>query len=240
MLDRKIRILLVITSLIFLEVNLLHAQYDCKVLVNNLQGQYNGECKKGLAHGEGIAKGEDKYVGSFKKGYPHGYGVYTYKNGSSYIGNYTKGKKDGYGLFNILSPEGHLTQEYGLWVADSLIIPNDPKALYKVKERRGVKLIDPELTRDASVANEIWINFQTDGVPDKSVILTKAEISSGHELDTQDRSLNTLVAFGEIEEFPVTFRLEYEIRKTSHFEMINCVVEVILFTGGRWDIDINH
>jgi hypothetical protein len=217
-----------------------NAQYDCKVMVKALQGQYNGACKRGLAHGEGIAKGEDEYVGSFKKGYPHGFGVYTYKNGSNYIGNYTKGKKDGYGLLNTLSNGGHLTQEYGLWVADSLIIPNDPKALYKVKERRGVKLIDPELTRDPSVKNEVWLNFQTNGVPDKSVVITNAEISSGHELDTQNRSLNTLVAFSEIEEFPVTFRVEYEIRKTSHFEMINCVVEVILFTAGRWDIDLNH
>ncbi len=217
-----------------------HAQYDCKVLVKELQGQYNGDCKKGLAHGEGRAKGEDEYVGSFKKGYPQGYGVYTYNNGSNYIGNFTQGKKDGYGLFNILSEKGDLIQEYGLWLADSLIVPNDPKALYKVKQRRGVRLIDPELNRDVSLKNEIWINFQTNGVPDKSVVLTNTEISSGHELDTQDRSLNTLVAFSEITEFPVTFKLEYQIRKTSHFEMTDCVVEVVLFTSGRWDIDLNH
>lgn len=217
-----------------------NAQYDCKVLVKELQGQYNGDCRKGLANGEGAAKGTDSYIGSFKKGYPHGYGVYTYENGSNYVGNFTKGKRDGYGLFNNLTDGGHLIQEYGLWVADSLIIPNDPKALYKVKERRGVKLIDPELTRDASIKNEVWINFQTDGVPDKSVVITNAEISSGRKLETRERSLNTLIAFGEIEDFPVTFRLEYEIRKTSHFEMTNCVVEVVLFTAGRWDIDINH
>lgn len=225
---------------LFFVIASVEAQYDCKVLLKEIQEQYNGECKKGLAHGEGAAKGIDTYIGSFKKGFPHGYGVYTYNNGSNYIGNFTKGKKDGYGLYNRLSEEGHLTQEYGLWLADSLIVYNDPKALYRVRERRGVKLIDPELTRDVSLKNEIWINFQTNGVPDKSVVLTKAEISSGHVLDTEDRSLNTLVAFSDIEEFPVTFRLEYQIRKTTHFEMVNCVVEVTLFTGGRWDIDINH
>ena len=59
------------------------AQYDCKVKIQNLQGQYNGECKKGLANGQGSAKGVDSYTGEFRKGYPHGFGVYTYENDSN-------------------------------------------------------------------------------------------------------------------------------------------------------------
>ncbi|MBN1820297.1 MAG: hypothetical protein JXR31_08770 [Prolixibacteraceae bacterium] len=216
------------------------AQYDCKVMIENLQGQYNGECKKGIANGEGSAKGIDTYVGNFKKGFPHRFGVYTYQNGSNYIGNFNMGQKDGYGLYNQLTENGTLVQDYGLWLADKLVIPNDPKGLYRVKERKGVKLIDPRLIRDNTVENQIWINFQTNGVPDKSAVITKAEITNGHKLATEDRSLNTLLAFGEIESFPVTFRLEYQIRQTSHFEMLDCMVEVTLFTGGRWEIDINH
>lgn len=217
-----------------------NAQFDCKVKVKALQGQYNGKCKKGLAHGEGAAKGEDTYKGDFKKGYPHGFGVYAYANGSNYIGHYRQGLRDGYGLMNTISEAGDLIQDYGLWLADSLIAPNDPKALFKVKNRKGVKLIDPKLTRGDAVKSQVWINFQVNGVTDKTAVVSKAKISSGKELDTKERSLNTLVAFDDIEEFPVTFYLEYEIRQANHFEPLECFVEVTLFTKGRWEIDINH
>jgi len=225
---------------LFGTVGSVFAQYDCKVLVKELQGQYNGECKKGLANGEGRAKGEDEYAGSFKKGYPNGFGIYTYANGSVYIGNYNKGLKDGYGYLKKINESGAVQKDYGLWLADSLIIDNDVKALYKVKERKGVKVIDPKLTKDEGLENQVWIQFMVDGFPDKSVELTKAEISSGTQISTRDRSLNTLVAFGEIKEFPVTFRLEYQIRQINHFEMKDCILEIMLFTDGIWEINVNH
>lgn len=217
-----------------------NGQFNCKVLVNDLQGQYNGECKKGLAHGEGAAKGVDSYVGKFRKGYPNGFGVYTFANGSAYIGNFKQGKKDGYGLINRVEENGAKQQDYGLWVADSLIVKNDSKALFKVKDRKGIKVIDPKVNRDKAVKNQIWINFQINGVPDKSVVVSKAEITSGKKLNTDKRALGTIVAFDEIEEFPVTFKLEYQIRQTTHFEKTDCMAEVTLFTRGRWEIDINH
>lgn len=227
-------------SFVLLFGSIAFAQYDCKVLSENLKGQYNGECKKGLANGDGSAKGIDSYTGSFKKGYPNGFGVYTFANGSNYIGNFRKGKKDGYGLMNTITEAKDLVQDYGLWLADSLLIPNDSKALFRVKNRKGVKLIDPRLDRDKAVKNQIWINFQVDGVPDKTVVISKAEISSGKVLDIKERTLNTVFAFDEIEEFPVTFKLEYQIRQATHFEMQDCIIELTLFTSGLWEIDVNH
>jgi len=50
----------------------LFSQDDCKVLIPEISGQYVGKCKKGLAHGKGLAIGIDRYEGSFKKGYPEG------------------------------------------------------------------------------------------------------------------------------------------------------------------------
>lgn len=216
------------------------AQYDCKVLMESLQGQYNGECKKGLANGNGMAKGVDSYTGEFRKGYPNGFGVYTYENGSNYIGHFRKGKKDGYGISNKLTKAGDLIQDYGLWLADSLIIPNDPKALFKIKERKGVKVIDPSVNRDPGFKSQVWINFQVNGVPDKTVVVNEAEISDGVLLDTKDRSLNTLVAFDDIKKFPVTLKLSYQIRKTEQLFPVDCQVEIVLFTAGLWEIDMNH
>jgi len=221
-------------------VSLVLAQYDCKVLVEDLQGQYNGDCKKGLANGNGSAKGIESYTGEFKRGYPNGFGVYIYKDSSRYIGNFKKGKKDGYGMLVRKTDTGGKILDYGLWITDSLVIPNDTKALYKVKERKGVKVIDPKLTTDESIKSQVWINFKIDGVPDKSVNVTRAEISSGKQIDTQDRALNTLVAFDEISVFPVTFYLEYQIRKTDQFLPVDCAVQIMLFTPGLWEINLNH
>lgn len=217
-----------------------NAQYSCKVLIENLQGQYNGECKKGLADGEGAAKGVDTYIGSFKKGFPHGYGVYTFANGSSYIGNFRSGKKDGYGLLKMIVGSGDIVQNYGLWLADSLVVANDSKALFHVKEKKGIKVIDPKITKDVSVKSQIWINFMVDGVPDKSVLIKDVEISNGVRINTEERSLNTLVAFDGIKEFPVTFKLTYQIRKTDQLFLVDCVAEITLLTNGLWEINLNH
>lgn len=216
------------------------SQYDCKVLVENLQGQYNGKCKKGLAHGEGSAKGIDSYVGTFRKGLPNGFGVYTYKDGSNYIGKFKKGLRDGYGLENKITESGDLVQNYGLWIADSLIVVDDLRALFKVNRSRSINVVDPGLKRDVSIKNEVWINFRMNGVPIKSVVIENAEISDGKRIDTKIRSLNSLVAFDSIKKFPVTVKLQYQIDKPEKLTPVDCSLEIILFTAGRWEINLNH
>ena len=55
---------------------------------------YEGEVKKGKAHGEGILTFSDEttYKGSFKKNKPHGKGVYTDQREISYEGKWRNGK----------------------------------------------------------------------------------------------------------------------------------------------------
>jgi len=230
----------VLSLLFFAVVTTGFSQYSCKVLVKNLQGQYNGNCKKGLAHGEGSAKGVDSYIGNFRKGYPNGFGVYTYKDGSNYIGKFKKGLKDGFGLLNTVTKSGDVVQDYGLWMADSLIVPNDSRALFKVNRSKGISVVDPNLTRDVSVKNQVFINFQQHGVPDKSVVIQDVEISDGKRIDTKKRSLNTLVAFEDIKKFPVTIKLKYQVDKPEKLVPVDCELSIILFTAGRWEINLNH
>ncbi|MDZ7607199.1 MAG: hypothetical protein U5K79_16780 [Cyclobacteriaceae bacterium] len=52
-----------------------------------------GECKKGLANGQGNAKGTDEYEGQFKDGLPHGTGTYIWANGDVYTGAWKKARK---------------------------------------------------------------------------------------------------------------------------------------------------
>ena len=72
-------------------------QDQCTVLMESIAGTYEGDCKKGLAHGYGKSVGFDTYEGGFKKGLPHGKGIYSWSNGDIYNGEWKKGKMDGKG-----------------------------------------------------------------------------------------------------------------------------------------------
>ena len=102
---------------LFLCISKSQAQEDCKVLMEDISGSYEGDCKKGLAHGEGIAKGKDTYKGSFKRGVPDGKGVYTYSNGKVYEGEWNHGLKEGEGklMFSTLHGDSVKT---GFWRDD--------------------------------------------------------------------------------------------------------------------------
>ena len=87
------------TLLIFTSAFSLIAQKggDCKVSLEALEGDYEGDCKKGLASGIGKAVGLDTYEGMFKKGLPDGAGMYTWSNGDVFEGTFKKGLKNGDG-----------------------------------------------------------------------------------------------------------------------------------------------
>ena len=50
---------------------------ECKVMLASINESYDGFCKNGLAHGEGVASGLHKYEGKFSAGFPDGEGIYT-------------------------------------------------------------------------------------------------------------------------------------------------------------------
>ena len=53
---------------------------NCGVRDAKLRGQYDGECRRGWANGQGKASGVDRYEGSFLDGQAHGQGRYTFAN----------------------------------------------------------------------------------------------------------------------------------------------------------------
>lgn len=93
----KINIVLLLT---FFYLNTTYSQ-DCKVLLKTINETYVGECKRGKADGEGLAKGIDTYEGEFKKGLPHGEGIYTWQDGKTYKGTFKKGQKEGRGTLTF-------------------------------------------------------------------------------------------------------------------------------------------
>ena len=63
----KIRLIMLVVMFGVVTIST-NAQEKCKVLKADIAGEYSGDCKKGLANGEGISKGENTYEGKFKKG----------------------------------------------------------------------------------------------------------------------------------------------------------------------------
>ena len=102
----------------------------CKVLKSELVGEYEGECKKGIANGFGKATGKDRYEGEFKKGLPDGEGTYTWSTGEVYTGEWKKGQRNGLGKYTF-THEGRDSINEGQWKKDIYII--DYSAGYEVK-----------------------------------------------------------------------------------------------------------
>jgi hypothetical protein len=122
--------------LILFSGSILYAQQDCKVLMPEISGSYAGKCKKGLAHGKGLATGMDTYEGRFKKGLPDGTGKYTWADGRVYQGSWSEGKRDGKGTM-IYPRTGQDSIVTGIW-KDDVYLGEEFVPPYKVTRVQGV------------------------------------------------------------------------------------------------------
>jgi hypothetical protein len=75
------------------------AAAQCQVADPELQGSYEGDCKNGLAHGYGVAKGSAEYQGEFRKGLKDGKGVKTWAWGDRYEGGFLNDRRHGKGMY---------------------------------------------------------------------------------------------------------------------------------------------
>lgn len=126
---------------------------DCKVLLPNLSGSYEGDCRNGMAHGNGKATGIDTYEGKFKKGLPDGNGTYIWENGDTYIGEWKKGLQNGLGKFKT-SLDGEDTVYVGSWSRNKFV---------------GVRTIKPKVTQQFGIDRHRFV--RTDGPWNKMCIV---------------------------------------------------------------------
>ena len=92
---------------------------ECRVVDPELQGQYEGGCRNGLASGYGIAKGSAEYQGEFRKGLKHGKGVKTWPWGDRYEGGFVDDRRQGKGMYTWGAASPWAGERYvGDYVAD--------------------------------------------------------------------------------------------------------------------------
>ncbi|MEN6453498.1 MAG: hypothetical protein ABFD10_04500 [Prolixibacteraceae bacterium] len=133
----------------------------CHVLIPEISGSYEGECKKGLADGMGKATGVDQYEGEFKKGYPNGKGKYTWKNGDNYEGEWKKGVRDGYGLMTInMEPKDSIITGY--WLENTFV--GQEKFPYKVNQK-SINIVNIRFSRLGQEKNQIEVVFNENSKP---------------------------------------------------------------------------
>ena len=123
---------LLLVLVLFIPAIFVHAQeVECKVLMDNIQSSYEGQCKNHLAHGNGTARGLDTYTGSFKKGYPNGKGTYKSSTGEYYEGEWVMGQREGIGEYNY-TILGKDAKQVGVWKSDKYLGPKPVPPIIKL------------------------------------------------------------------------------------------------------------
>lgn len=210
-------------SLVF--INNGRAQSDCKVLLDKIAGHYEGDCRKGLANGNGTAKGEDTYVGEFKKGLPDGTGTYTYANGDIYEGEFNKGEKDGKGKMSILQDDGTYKVQTGFWDDDEYVgeYENPYEVQHKSPGILSVRINKTENT--AGDGDALFIEISNKGRIQQSPDFTLNE-TAGIMMSRYPSGMDTKII---ISQFPFGFSLNYMGEST----------DILINQQGSWKIRID-
>ena len=212
--------------LLFIGSNLYAQQSDCIVKLPQISGQYSGECKKGLAHGKGIARGMDRYEGDFYKGLPEGVGKYTWANGSYYEGEWKSGMREGQG--KLVKGD---TVTNGFWKAD-LYRGVKKMPSYSITLSRNVSRAS--IMKSVESGNGVQIKVLLGGndnseIEDLSLAYTSGtEYRNGGIYGIQNSSV------------PVDVTVRYRTWNQLHTAQYDVVFEFTIHDPGTWRVTLTN
>ena len=220
------KIRLSVITFLLLPVFTVHAQNsECQVLLPDISGTYSGGCKKGLAHGKGVAQGIDYYEGQFLKGLPSGKGIYKWKDGPYYEGEWINGLKEGKG--RMVYPDSVIT---GYWKKDRFI---------------GKELVPPyKITRSTNVARaSIRKSGAVEGVRilllqagSDNVAIENFSIASSSGSEYRSGKMygiqNVL--------FPLDVKVTYLSWNKMRTGKVEVIFEITINEPGAWEITLNN
>lgn len=224
------RILAFVAVMLMFSGALVMSQENCKVLVKDLEGSYTGSCKKGLAHGKGLAQGKDIYEGKFSKGLPHGSGKYTWSDGSFYEGDWRKGQRDGEGSMSY-AIEGQDSVNAGLWKAD-VYMGKIPVPAYKITRSTGVAR--SSISKRSDVGSgfrlSILLSGQSNtGIESFSMVCgSGTEFQSGSSYGIQDAVV------------PYSVMVRYRTWNSMHSTQHDVVFEFLINEPGTFEVSISN
>ncbi len=208
---------------------MIFAQKDCKVLKPEIADSYTGGCRKGLAHGKGVATGIDRYEGHFKKGLPDGKGTYTWASGEVYTGEWKTGLRNGEGVMT-LKINGKEIKKEGIWKDDEYKgrKPEKPKVIQRINVDRYT------FRRVGEGNNRVLIDLYQNGMRNNDVDNYMIVSNSGY-----NTSLDNLKGFESII-FPVTIKVTYVTWNKMHAQKIHVIFEFTIFEPGDWLVEITN
>ena len=199
-------------------------QSDCTVKLPSIAGTYSGECKKGMAHGKGIAQGIDHYEGQFFKGLPEGIGVYKWANGSWYEGEWKSGLRNGQGKF--VSGDSVIS---GYWKAD-IYKGKVRTASYKVMVSRNVARYT--VTKSVESGNGVKIKILLGGNENSEIEDFSLAYSSGSEY----KNVGT---YGiQNASVPLDVTVRYRTWNQLHTAQYEILFEFVILDPGTWNVTI--
>jgi hypothetical protein len=205
-------------------------QSKCKVLLQSISGSYSGGCKKGLAHGKGLAQGVDRYEGQFTKGMPDGKGTYTWANGSVYIGEWLNGLKEGKGKMTYPRPGGDSIVA-GYWKQDKFIGEQLIPA-YKIVSNLGV--IRYNFMKTSETGSDVTIKIFIAGKVNSDIEGFSMAYDSGNEYHS-GYSMGIQNPY-----FPIDVKIRYRTWNQFHTHQSDVLFEFTIHDPGRWEISLNN
>lgn len=220
----------VLISFLFISTSQLYGQDKCKVLKKDIEGEYSGMCKKGLANGEGISKGENTYEGEFKNGLPNGDGRMVYSNGEVYIGKWKKGLRSGYGKTIIIVDGKEITSE-GKWSKGEYIGEKKKKA-YLITYNRTVPRYNIRKVGDKF--NRVTITVKNNGNIQR-LTLDNINGNSGQKYTISDSA-----GYEFINDFPFKAEVTYSIPSKFNQSSSRIRFNFEILEPGDWVINLGH
>ena len=205
------------------------------ILKKELVGKYEGELKKGLANGKGMASGQDTYKGDFKDGLPDGAGVYTDSLGNVFKGTFKFGLRDGKGEFIPISSSNDKALT-GYWMNDKYI-GTERKDPYEILNTVGT--VTPRIYTQGP-GDVITINV-VDPVDNANIAANIQLIGRGSP--RTDSSYNRY--FFDDVQFPVEFYITYTTRTkmggiSGNQAVADNSIRLRINKPGKWSITLKN
>lgn len=206
------------------------SQEACRVYMPGIDQYYEGECRRGLAHGEGNASGDDTYTGQFRRGWPHGEGTYTWKNGDVYEGNWKRGKRHGQGTMTMQEDGEQLILE-GKWRNDVFYASKTTPA-YAIGHRIHVERYRIKRIGDG---NSVVVSVHEHGRQHAAPIDFRFHLDTGSSIQIGQATGYDGVTF------PADVKISYTIPdKLGQGAFLRVRFEVKINEPGEWEIILRH
>ncbi len=216
-----------VVIIVFISIHTYSQELTGPVLKKELAGKYEGELKKGLAHGLGTAIGLDAYTGHFSKGLPESTGTYTFSNGDVYQGEFSKGLFSGKGTLTYKKLNGDsIVEGYwkeGKYIGKILVAP------YEISNKTGS--VNPSVMyigEGDKVEIVVMDPFSKYIIPQIMVI---------GQCTQQTYYSRNLFADAV---FPITFDIQYSCINKTNAGIINSTIRIKINKPGNWQITLRN